>query len=984
MEAKAISRMFAALSATNEAVLRARSERELHQLVCDAAVIGGKFLGAATLVAKSDGLLHCVALAGADFLAHFPRVVDPAKAQQGLGVVAFRTGRTTATNDYINDRRMRLYRDAALRLGVRSAVAIPIRRAGQVCGSLCFFLRQTGTLSRRVVGVLERMAENVSFGLDRFAQVEQSEQIQKQNKRLFSAMNNIASQGLMLMDERGRTVMCNERYRHIYSLPPELTAPGCSMRRIAEFIKAEGSVLDDPDAYLQMAREQISLRGRFEYVIRMTDGRSIRVLSEKLRDGCYISLHEDITESLRQQASFKLLFDNNPVAMGVFERSTGKFIAVNDAAVDLYGYTREEFLQRAVTDFAVVADRDAYVKMLEALPVAERDGTIVKHRRADGEIMHIKIFSHALTYEGRAARLAAAVDVTNQLRAEREVRRARGFLDAVIENIPMPVIVKAPKHADAQVGDWAYTLMNGAAEQFFGVTREKWIGRTPAEVQSAASVSMISRLDQEALTSGVAVKSSETPSVKLKGLTRVVKSHRVAIRDDRGRAEYLVALLEDITEQRQASERIAYIAHHDSLTGLPNRAAFDEFFPRALDAANGSAGELVVMCIDLDGFKEINDQYGHAAGDEVLRGITARLRAAAGEGAFLARVGGDEFVFLRQNVGGADVADELAQRLIAVAKDEFDVEGKRLRIGLSIGIAISPLHGTDCKTLLVNADLALYQAKNEQRGTIRHFSRAMDSQIREERALRAELERALEKAEFHLHYQPQVDIKRELIGHEALLRWRSATHGDVSPMTFVPVAEQTGLIVPIGEWVLREACREAASWPGRTKVAVNISPQQFKGADLPRLVQLALAETGLPASRLELEITESVFIDDFTRALSTLMRLKALGVDIALDDFGTGYSSLSYLHAFPFDRIKVDRSFVAELGTNARSDAIMRAIVSMAKSLGIPVLAEGVETEQQWSWLSELGCDAVQGYLIGRPQPLAAIPSGVTREARRA
>ncbi|MBR0830227.1 EAL domain-containing protein [Bradyrhizobium manausense] len=978
MEGKAISRMFAALSATNEAILRARSEDELHQRVCDAAVLGGKLLGAATFVAKSDGLLHCVALAGADFLAHFPKAVDPAQAQQGLCVIAFRTGRTIATNDYMNDRRMRLYRDAAFRLGVRSAVAIPIRRAGQVCGALCFFLRQTGGLSRHVVGVLERMAENVSFGLDRFGQVEQSEQLAKQNRRLFSAMNNIVSQGVALLDERGRLVMYNERCRQIFGLPPELTTPGTSLRRIAEFIKAEGSTLDEPAGYLQAAREQIAVKGRYECVVRMTDGRSIRVLSEQLRDGGYISLHEDITESLRQQASFRLLFDNNPVPMGVFEYGTWKFIAVNDAAVDLYGYTREEFLERAVTDFAVVADPDAYLKMLEALPLAERDGVIVKHRRADGRVLNVKIFSHALTYDGRPARLAASIDVTDQLRAEREIRRARGFLDAVIENIPMPVVVKAPKQADAQVGDWAYTLLNGAAEKLFGVTREKWIGRTPAEVQSAASVSIISKLDQEALTSGAAV-TSEVSSAKLRGSMRTVKSYSTAIRDDRGRAEYLVAVFEDVTEQRRASERIAYFAHHDSLTGLPNRVAFDEFFPRALDASNGCGGELVVMCLDLDGFKDINDQYGHAAGDEVLRGITGRLRAAAEEGAFLARVGGDEFVLLWQNVGGAGKAGELAQRLIAASKTEFDVEGMKLRVGLSIGIAVSPMHGADCKTLLANADIALYQAKNEQRGTIRHFSKAMDSQVREERALRADLQRALEKGELHLHYQPQVDMDREVIGYEALLRWRSAARGDVSPMTFVPLAEETGLIVPIGEWVLREACREAASWSGRTKVAVNISPRQIKGGDLPGLVQRVLVDSGLPASRLELEITESVFIDDFTRALSTLMRLKALGVDIALDDFGTGYSSLSYLHAFPFDRIKVDRSFVADLGTNERSDAIMRAIVTMAKSLGIPVLAEGVETEQQWSWLSELGCDAVQGYLIGRPQPPHAISRGVTR-----
>jgi diguanylate cyclase (GGDEF)-like protein len=439
----------------------------------------------------------------------------------------------------------------------------------------------------------------------------------------------------------------------------------------------------------------------------------------------------------------------------------------------------------------------------------------------------------------------------------------------------------------------------------------------------------------------------------------------------------VVTLLEDVTEQRQVSERIAYVAHHDSLTGLPNRAAFDEFFPKMLLATTELGGELAVMCMDLDGFKDINDQYGHAAGDEVLRAMSLRLQAVA-ERAFLARIGGDEFVLVKENCAGAKAAGELAARLIEASRDAFDVEGKRLSVGLSIGVALSPTHGSDCKTLLVNADLALYQAKNQQRGTIRYFSPALDSQVRAERALREDLRRALDRSELHAFYQPQADMEREIIGFEALLRWRSPVRGDVSPMTFIPVAEQTGLIMPIGEWILREAYREAALWPGSTRVAVNISPEQFKSTDLPKLVQLVLIDTGLSASRLELEITESVFIDDFARALSVLMRLKAIGIDIALDDFGTGYSSLSYLQAFPFDRIKIDRSFVSELGMNARSDAIMRAIISMGKSLDISILAEGVETERQFEMLTEFGCNAVQGYLFGQPQP----PQEIWRDAR--
>jgi diguanylate cyclase (GGDEF)-like protein len=427
-----------------------------------------------------------------------------------------------------------------------------------------------------------------------------------------------------------------------------------------------------------------------------------------------------------------------------------------------------------------------------------------------------------------------------------------------------------------------------------------------------------------------------------------------------------VATHEDITERRESERRILHMAHCDNLTDLPNRVAFNEYFAKALAEAAATSSPLAILSLDLDRFKEANDAHGHSIGDALLREVAHRLREAAGSN-FLARVGGDEFMLIMPGGPQPAAAAALAERLIAAFADDFEVDGQRLRIGLSVGGAVYPTDGTDAKTLMVNADAALYRAKNETRGSALFFDPEMSARLRERRALQEDLRSAIERSELLLHYQPQFRMDGEVVGFEALLRWQCLKRGSVSPGVFVPIAEANHLIIAIGEWVLREACREAASWDHPVTIAVNISPVQFRRGDLPSLVHAILLETGLTPGRLELEITEGVFIEDFSHAVSILRRLKALGVQIALDDFGTGYSSLSYLHAFSFDKIKVDRAFVSDLEANRHSIAIVRAVINLGRSLSIPVLAEGVETKAQHSFLTKEGCDQVQGYLTGRP-----------------
>jgi len=429
---------------------------------------------------------------------------------------------------------------------------------------------------------------------------------------------------------------------------------------------------------------------------------------------------------------------------------------------------------------------------------------------------------------------------------------------------------------------------------------------------------------------------------------------------------------------KRTAERIAHMAHHDPLTGLPNRAAFAAQFATVLDRSAVSGAGFAVVCIDVDRFKEINDLFGHSAGDLVLREVSDRLLTAVKD-QFVARLGGDEFAIIVQGSQQQTPGASVAESVLSAMSDNLEIDGHRIAVGVSVGVAIYPHDGADAATLLSNADAALYRAKAEGRGTIRFFAAEMDQQLRKKRSLQHDLRSALERGELCLFYQPQARTNGDVIGFEALARWQHPKRGMVPPAEFIPIAEESSLIISIGEWVLREACTEAASWPRPLQIAVNLSPAQFRQGDLPTLVHSILLQTGLSPSRLELEITEGVLIGDFTRALSILRRLKALGVRIAMDDFGTGYSSLSYLQSFPFDKIKIDRSFIANLQSNRQSAAIVRSVIGLARGLDVPVVAEGVETREQLEFLARELCSEIQGYLIGKPSPIAAYSEMIGR-----
>jgi diguanylate cyclase (GGDEF)-like protein len=443
-----------------------------------------------------------------------------------------------------------------------------------------------------------------------------------------------------------------------------------------------------------------------------------------------------------------------------------------------------------------------------------------------------------------------------------------------------------------------------------------------------------------------------------------------------------VAVHEDITERRRAEAKIAHLARHDMLTNLPNRVLFREHLEAEFERIQSGRG-FAVHCLDLDHFKTVNDTLGHPIGDELLKLVAGRLAEAVPSSGFVARIGGDEFAVVQTDVRQPEQCSQLAARIVELVSRPYDIDGRHIVIGTSIGIAVAPNDGANPDVLLKNADMALYLAKGDGRGTHRFFEREMDKRLQARRSLELDLRKAIANGEFEIHYQPILFLQTgKVSGFEALLRWNHPERGHISPAEFIPLAEETGLILPLGEWVLRTACTQAARWPQPVGVAVNLSAMQFKGRNLVQLTLNALAASGLAAGRLDLEITETVLLQDEANTLSVLHQLREIGVQISMDDFGTGYSSLAYLRNFPFDKIKIDRSFVREMLVRKDCQAIVRAVVGLARSLGITTIIEGIETKEQLEIAKLEGCDEGQGWLFSRAIPDRDIPAYLAERER--
>ena len=639
-----------------------------------------------------------------------------------------------------------------------------------------------------------------------------------------------------------------------------------------------------------------------------------------------------------------------------------ELLKTGTAFSDIIGY---RYRNRLLKGSKVAAALQQQFTVLSELPPEQRSTRINEHE--DGKL--VRVTRQPLPGGGW---VATHDDITVQYRAEQELYETKQFLDSIIDNIPIAVVVK-----DAVTRK--FVLVNRTFQAMRGLGRDALVGKSVFAFYNQRTAEFIDRMDSEVLQGRCDGKNLEY-DVDTQDGTRIYATSRIIVRDNDGEAKYLIVVINDVTERKKSEQRIAFMAHHDALTGLANRAAVTQRIEEAAARQRRRGDSFTVLLLDLDRFKHVNDTLGHSAGDALLRQAAARLKALLRETDVLARLGGDEFAIIQSGEPKQrDAAGALADRIIELFAAPFDIDGNEVNIGTSIGIALAPEHGTNPDSLLKMADMALYGAKSAGRNGYRFFDPDMGVAADARLALENELRRAIQQNELELHYQPIIDTKtRRICSAEALIRWRHPTKGLIAPDNFIPLAEDTGMIAQIGMWVLRTACTDAATWPAEVKVAVNLSPVQFRKTNLADAVMTALADAGLPPERLEVEITETALIESAAECLPALHRFKNAGIAIALDDFGTGYSSLSQLTMFPFDKIKIDKSFTQNLTKRAECAAIISAALTLAQNLDIATTAEGVETNDQYKLLRLAGVTSLQGYLFQRPCPVSEIDFDVT------
>jgi diguanylate cyclase (GGDEF)-like protein/PAS domain S-box-containing protein len=662
-------------------------------------------------------------------------------------------------------------------------------------------------------------------------------QARTSHERLRQAID-ILPQGIVFLDADGRYILWNKKYSEIYSRSSDLFEPGA---RLQDTIRIGVERGDYPEA---IGREEAWIAERLTRLYQpgerheqvLADGRCILIEERLTEDGGVIGLRVDITELKQREASFRLLFDSNPVPMIVCALDDERILGVNDAAIAHYGYSRAEFEKLTIGNVQAFDSEPPWAGDHSSDELTARTW---KHVRADGALIDLAIYSRQLVYGDRPAVLLS---------------------------------------------------------------------------------------------------------------------------------------LMDITERKRAEARLAFMAQHDGLTGLPNRSLLRQEIDEMLQHTRRSSDKMAVLMLGLDNFKAVNDTLGHGVGDKLLRSVAKRLRSTLREQDTLARLNSDEFAIVQSGLARPEDAVLLARRLLEAIGEPYLLDGHSVVIGASIGIAMAPGDGEESEKLLKHADMALSRAKNDSRGTFSFFESGMDARAQGRRKIEIDLRDAIQGEVLRPYYQPLIDLSSgRITGFEALVRWPHPERGMVSPAEFIPVAEETGLINALGGLMLRRACMDAVLWPDDVRVAVNLSPLQFRAGNLLSVVMEVLKQSGLPAKRLELEITETLLLEKSSQVLATLHALRALGVRISMDDFGTGYSSLSYLRSFPFDKIKIDQSFVRGLGTNNDAQAIVRAIISLGVGLGVTITAEGVETEAELACLRSEGCHEGQGFLFSHARPNAEI-----------
>lgn len=808
-------------------------------------------------------------------------------------------------------------------------------------------------------------------------QLREAERVLRESEERYRSLVELHPQIPWIADAAGRVIEAGATWTQVSGLSPQST-----------YGSGWTDSVHPDDLPLAQERWDASVKTGdpcdIEYRVRLTDGtykwfrsRAAARLDEHGRVSRWYGLLEDVherksaEEAVREsEILIRSIFQSSPDCVRLLDLN-GKPLLMNRAGREIFGLSDAADVSEARWDKVVAPDNmrtvTAAFERARAGHRARFETTITTH---DGKERCMDVVTTPVPgKDGKPARILtiwrditeakAARDVTES--ARRAAEKAADRLASVLESTLDCVLVVDPA--------WRLTYMNSNARRLLGLGDEAigtglWRlypdeenGAFAAQCRKALATRDSVTFEEYVAALGMWLEVHAAPTEE--GLS-------IFFRDtsDRRRAEQ---------ERFQALTQISHMSRHDALTNLPNRVLFRERLDRDL-ARLAPGTQLAILILDLDGFKSVNDAYGHPVGDLLLRQAADRLRSCVDDTDTIARLGGDEFVVIQPAVRAPEDVEELAERIIRTLDEPFQLEGVSVTIGASIGIAFAPAAGSTADQLIRAADVALYRAKSEGRGTYRRYVDSMDASVQAQQELKVALKGAIARQELEVYFQPVVELASNKVSTcEALIRWRHPGKGMISPAEFIPLAEESGLIIPIGEWVLQTACREASRWPDGTAVAVNLSPLQFRNGDLVHTVSAALAASGLPASRLQLEITESVMLDECDTNLRILQDIRLLGVKIAMDDFGTGYSSLGYLRTFPFDKIKVDGAFISDLPDGRESLAIIRAVAGIGRSLGITTTVEGVETQAQLDAVKREGFDEAQGFLFSPPVPAAEI-----------
>ncbi|MDR3482091.1 MAG: EAL domain-containing protein [Burkholderiaceae bacterium] len=804
-----------------------------------------------------------------------------------------------------------------------------------------------------------------------------------EERREILAIKNYAEQivagmpsGLMIVDAKLGVRSMNPAMRAFFELAasadsaaddpePGLIGPLAELTACADLVTAVAHVLetgvDRRNLLLALPTADGGVR-HIEFTI------SASLLKEQ---GVVLLMAQEVTDALHSQEElrhFRMALDSSIDAVYLIDYAHMRFIDANETALATLGYSRAELAHMGPQDLKPDEGelRRIHRRFEKVIQSDHKTGILrTTHRRKDGTRLPVEVYLRAFQSEGRQLLVAVARDITDRLKTEADLRKSEQSFRVAFNQAAVGLAHVAP--------DGRWLMVNQKLCEILGYTQEELLARNYKDLTHPEDLLVGLELERRMRNQEMNEASHEKRYLHKNGRYVWVNLTSSVVRDENGKPRYYSSVVEDISRRKQMEGELLHMANYDVLTSLPNRALLLDRLSQAIAFANRSGDRVAVLLIDLDRFKNVNDSLGHDIGDKLITGIARKLLAQVREVDTVARLGGDEFVILLPNVVHEDAVAMLAQQVLESLSQPMIIQGHELYPAGSIGISLFPKDGSDGQTLIKNADTAMYRAKEAGRNNFQFYAHAMNARALDRLKLEGGLRHALLRDEFVLHYQPQMDIASgAIVGVEALLRWQPPRQEMIFPGDFIPIAEETGLIVPIGEWVLRTACAQHTAWEKAAlfppiKMAVNLSARQFKQQDIVKMVSRALQETGCDPSSLELEITESIVMENPEAAAATLQQLADMGVCLSIDDFGTGYSSLSYLKRFPIHTLKIDRSFVRDIDSDADDAAIAKAVIALAHSMKLKVIAEGVETVEQLEFLRQQACDQMQGYYLSRP-----------------